>query len=269
MITQLDHKPECIEGVGGGVTGLENALHNVSLRRFGLSTNNHGEPDDYYGRSNDMASDRTGKMRGSSWAPRIALLFVIATLSVACSSNLNGSQLSDASTELPIVDLLEDEDGPSDLTGMVAEAQMVFEAQVVAVEPEFRYYGPTSEAPDTAAFEQVGLVLEPTNVLKGNVPETLTIRWTSYQTEDDQPGSPRLSRVSVQGLVINEQAQGERFGIFIQGEAEMGVFDVLTASGIVPLDAEGQLSPDQGATASFLYGDWIGDRFEDMVASAQ
>ena len=208
-------------------------------------------------------------MYGSSWAQRLAVLLAIATLAAACGSNPDGSQSSDASTELPIVDLLADEDGPSDLAGMVAEAQMIFEAREVAVEPEFRYYGLTSEVPDTAAFEQVGLVLEPTNVLKGDVPETLTIRWTSYQTEDDQPGSPRLSRVSVQGLVINEQAQGERFGIFIQGEVELGVFDVLTASGIVPLDAEGQLSPDQGATASFLYGDWIGDRFEDMVASAR
>ena len=208
-------------------------------------------------------------MYGSSWAQRLAVLLAIATLAAACGSNPDGSQSADASTELPIVDLLADEDGPSDLAGMVAEAQMIFEARVVAVEPEFRYYGLTSEVPDTAAFEQVGLVLEPTNVLKGDVPETLTIRWTSYQTEDDQPGSPRLSRVSVQGLVINEQAQGERFGIFIQGEVELGVFDVLTASGIVPLDDEGKLSPDQGATAGFLYGDWIGDRFEDMVASAR
>ena len=208
-------------------------------------------------------------MRRSSWAQRLAVLLAIATLTAACGSNLDGSQSSDASTELPIVDLLEEEDGPTDLAGMVAEAQMIFEARVVAVEPEFRYYGPSSEVPDTAAFEQIGLVLEPTNVLKGDVPETLTVRWTSYQTEDDQPGSPRLSRVSIQGLVINEEAQGQHYGIFIQGEVESGVFDVLTASGIVPLDDEGQLSPDQGATASFFYGDWIGDRFEDMVTSVQ
>ena len=216
-----------------------------------------------------MASDRIGKMRGSSWAQRVGLLLVIATLATACGSNVEGSQASVASTELPIVELLEDEDGPSDLAGMVDEAQMVFDARVVAVEPEFRYYGPTSEVPDTAAFEQVGLVLEPTTVLKGDVPETLTVRWTSYQTEDDQPGSLRLSRVSVQGLVIDEEAQGQRFGVFIHGEVETGVFDVFTASGIVPLDDEGNLSPNQGATASVLYGDWIGVRFADMVTSVQ
>ncbi len=152
---------------------------------------------------------------------------------------------------------------------MVAEAQMVFEARVVAVEPEFRYYGPSSEAPDTAAFEQIGLVLEPTNVLKGDVPETLTIRWTSYQTEDDQSGSPRLSRVSIQRLLINEEAQGQQYGIFIQREVESGVFDVLTASGIVPLDDGRQTLVRSGGPASFLYGDWIGDRFGDMVASAR
>ena len=83
-------------------------------------------------------------MRRSSWAQRLAVLLAIATLAAACGSNLDGSQSSDVSTELPIVDLLEDEDGPTDLAGMVAEAQMIFEARVVAVEPEFRYYGPSS-----------------------------------------------------------------------------------------------------------------------------
>lgn len=223
-----------------------------------------------------MASDGTGKVHGSTCGRLIALLFAIATLAAACGSNLDSSQTSDdlprvvaSNEELRIVDLSADEAGPSNLAGMVAEAQMIFEAEVVAVEPGIRYYGPDAEAPDTPAFEQVGLVLEPTNVLKGEVPETLSVRWTSYQTEDTQPGSLRLARVSIDGLVINEQAQGQRFGIFIYSEVEPAVFDVLTTSGIVPLDAEGRLAPDQSAAASFLYSDWIGERFEDMVASDQ
>lgn len=177
---------------------------------------------------------------------------------------------ADAAVEdLPIVDLFEDEDGPADLAGMVREATMIFEARVVEVESELRYYGPTAENQETTAFEQVGLVLEPTNVLKGDVPARLTVRWTSYVTEDARPGAQRLGRVSVDGLIINERARGQRFGIFIHSEVEPGVFDVLTTTGIVPINPAGRLTNRQGLTASDLYSGWIGGKFEDMVVSVQ
>ena len=77
-------------------------------------------------------------------------------------------------------------------------------------------------------------------------------------------------RVSAQDLYgIHRFTPGVPSVITEAGYLESGVFDVLTASGIVPLDDEGELSSDQGATASFLYGDWIGDRFGDMVTSVQ
>ena len=83
-------------------------------------------------------------------ANRIVLLLIIATLTAACGSSVESSQEPDnvleaavtGETDLPVLERSEDEDGPSDLAGMVDEAQMIFEARVVAVEPGLRYYGP-------------------------------------------------------------------------------------------------------------------------------
>lgn len=176
-------------------------------------------------------------------------------------------ELQEEETPLPVLHVQLDEIGPGDLEGMVDEAQFIFEASIVRVEPGIRYYGPTEEMPDTSAFEQVGLVFQPTDVLKGEVADEITIRWTAYQTDGDKPGAERLARVSLNGLQLNEDAKGQRFGIFVGPEVGDGVYESLSTLGVVPLDSEGNITNKEGFTNEVLYGEFIDKPFGDLVTS--
>lgn len=169
---------------------------------------------------------------------------------------------------LPLFDVFEDEDGPADLAGMVSDASGIFEGVLIEVEPAIRYYGgPDSESPDAILFEQVGLVFEVADQLKGPDSETFTVRWTSYVASDRGGEASRTGRVSIDGLEINEGAQGQRYGVFISQEVEPGIFEPLTATGLLPLNPDGRLTNRQGFTSTALFGDWIGKPFEEMIAS--
>ena len=196
----------------------------------------------------------------------VGFMVTLLSLLAACSSESaeSASEVVDVVDELPLVVVTEDEAGPSDIAGYVDASSAILEARLVEVRPAIRFYGPDVEAPDALAFEQVALVFEPTTVYKGEVGPQIELRWTSYVTDGTSPDATRLERVEINGIIVNENAVGQRYGLFVGESVGDGIFDPLTSAGIVPLNPAGHIQGRHSSSA-FLYGDFIGGLFSDII----
>ena len=199
-----------------------------------------------------------------------ALLLVIALVSAACSTTT--SEASVSGDDLPFVEIFQDEDGPGDVPGIVTEAELIFEGRVVEVIPGLRFYGGFDPeiGEDFRTFEDIGLVIETTNVLKGDVPERITVRWPGYLREAGDLGAQRTGQLTVNGLTINENARGQNFGVLTDPLTDPGDYIPLTTSGIIPLNSNGRITGRNGfGRGTTIFGDFVGERLSDVVDSAR
>lgn len=206
-------------------------------------------------------------------------LFAVSAMTLfgfltACGSQVAESSASSplvtdnatADSELPLTQVFEDELGPTNLTDLVEASSAIIEARLVDVRPAVRFYGPDLEAPDALAFEQVALVFEPTEVYKGEVGEQIEIRWTAYVTDGIGANARRLERVEINGISVNENAKGQRYGLFVGESVGDQIFDPTISAGIVPINPAGRIQ-GRHSSSQFLYGDFIGGSFADLIAS--
>jgi len=166
---------------------------------------------------------------------------------------------------LPISFVSADEGGPSSIAGLVDEAAYVLQAQLVEVRPGARYYGADEEAPDATTYEEVDLVFETVEMLEGESRGEVTIPWTAYTTAGNGRGAERLQRVSVGGLIVNERAKGQHYGIFVY-ETSDGETVSFTTNGLVPLNPKGKITGRTGGDPFFH--DHIGEQFLDVIRNA-
>ncbi len=185
----------------------------------------------------------------------------IAAPSAEVDEDVLADSLSD--TALPIVGVYVDEDGPATPQEMFAAASQVMDAVLIDVIPGVRYYGPSAEAPDAVAFEQVGLVFEPVETLSGDGGEVV-VQWRAYTVASATDGAERLMRVEISGLVVNESDIGERFAVFVGHEGSSGAFELVSGSGLLRLNEFGEITTDgQG-----VFGEAIGLTLAESVGAS-